>query len=292
MSIVEKHSKSGQTQITKTQAITLQSRRTARGVTSSPGVAMLAFILLIAIWDVSVRIAQPPPWLIPTPWDVVIALYNGFAVDPRSTGGYYIHILTTLQEALSGWVIGSVLGILLGILMSQVRIVERMILPYINATQAIPKIAIAPLFLVWFGIGIESKIALVITSAFFPTFLNSLVAFKTTEQDLLDMMRALGATKLEIVRQILLPGAVPMIFVGLEMALLHSFLGADAGEFVGARTGVGTLLLLRSHNLDTAGIFALLAILACLGWLLDSALLFVRRKLLFWSPLERGQVSV
>lgn len=253
---------------------------------------MTTLILIMVAWQGFVVVFNPPPWLVPAPAEVALALYNGFAADPTSTGAYYIHIATTLQESLSGWVIGSMLGILLGIVMSQIRLIERALLPFVNMSQTIPKIAIAPLFLVWFGIGIESKIGLVITSAFFPTFLNSLIAFKSAEQDLLDMMRALGATKWEIVRQILLPSAIPMIFAGLELALLHSFLGAVAGEFVGARSGVGVLLLNRSHNLDTGGIFAILAILAVLGWLLDSVLMLVRRKLLFWSPIERGQVTI
>jgi NitT/TauT family transport system permease protein len=254
--------------------------------------AIVTFILIMLSWQLGVVTLNPPAWLIPAPSEVALALYNGFAVDPTSTGGYYIHVLTTLQESLSGWVIGSILGILLGAVMSQLRIIERMLLPFVNMSQTIPKIALAPLLLVWFGLGIESKIALVITSAFFPVFLNTLVAFKSTEQDLLDMMRSLGATRLEIVRRILLPNAVPMIFVGLELALLHSFLGAVAGEFVGARAGVGVLLLQRSHTLDTAGIFALLIILASIGWFLDSVLLAVRGRVLFWSPIERGQVTV
>lgn len=286
---MQKELEQGQIRVTASSLVNQQSRRSIRG---SRGLPIGTFVLIMVAWEALVLIVKPEPWLIPAPGDVVLALYNGFAMDPRSTGAYYIHILTTLQEALSGWAIGSVLGIVLGTIISQSKIVERMLLPYINMSQTIPKIAIAPLLLVWFGIGIESKVALVITSAFFPTFLNSLVAFKSTEQDMLDFMRSLGATRLEIVRRILIPNAVPMIFVGLELALLHSFLGAVVGEFVGARAGVGVLLLTASHTLDTAGIFALLLILAILGWLLDSGLLFVRRRILHWSPLERGQVTV
>lgn len=256
---------------------------------SSMLLALLTFSMLLGACEGGVRILRPPPWLFPAPSDIAVALYRGFAVDPASSGGYYVHVLATLEEALAGWVIGSVLGILLGVLLSQVRFLERLFLPYVNATQTIPKIAIAPIFLIWFGLGIESKIALVITSAFFPNFLNTLVGVKSVEQDLIDMMRSLGATKSEIARRILLPNSLPMIFASLELALLHSFLAAVAGEFVGARQGIGVLLLERSHNLDMAGMFALLVILAVLGWTLDSALLFVRQRALFWSPVVRGQ---
>lgn len=247
------------------------------------------FIVLLVVWEGGVWLLKPPPWLIPAPSQVVVALYNGLAVEPSSRGGYYVHLAATLQAALGGWVIGSMLGIALGVLLSQFSLLERIFLPYVNATQTIPKIAIAPIFLVWLGIGIESKIALVITSAFFPNFLNALVGFKSVERDLLDMMRSLGATKWRIARRILVPSALPVIFASLELALLHSFLAAVAGEFVGARSGIGVLLLERSHTLDMAGVFALLIILAFTGWVLDSILLFVRSRVLFWSPVVRGQ---
>lgn len=253
------------------------------------GLSLLSFVILMASWEAGVWIFDPPPWLLPAPSAVAVALWRGLAIDPSSRGGYYIHFAATLQAALGGWVIGSALGILMGGVMSQVRILERLFMPYVNATQTIPKIAIAPIFLVWFGLGIESKIALVITSAFFPNFLNALVGFKSVEGDLLDMMRALGASKLTIMRRILIPSSMPLIFASLELALLHSFLAAVAGEFVGARAGVGVLLLERSHTLDMAGVFALLVLLALTGWLLDSALLAVRGRALFWSPIVRGQ---
>src|SRR5207249_11818717 len=155
--------------------------------------------------------------------------------------------------------------IILGALIAQFRVVERTFYPYLVALQTLPKIAIAPLIIVWFGFGISSKVIIAATVAFFPVLVNVIVGLKTVDAPKLDLMRSLSATRWQTFRFVTFPNALPFVFAGLDIAVVFSVLGAIVGEFVGSQRGLGNLILQFNTALDIAGMFAVLLLLAALG---------------------------
>jgi NitT/TauT family transport system permease protein len=171
----------------------------------------------------------------------------------------------------------------LGTLISQIRLVEVTLFPYVVAIQTLPKIAIAPLILIWFGVGLESKVVIAATVSFFPMLVNTIVGLKSTPQDKIDLMRSLSASRWKIFWYVQLPEALPFIFAGLNIGIVLSVLGAIVAEFVGAKAGLGYLILQMNYNMDIAGMFAALVVLGIMGIVLNSAMTFARRRIVFWQ---------
>jgi NitT/TauT family transport system permease protein len=239
-------------------------------------------VAVILGWEASVRVFKLPDYILPPPAEVLAALGRGMAAGFYE--GYHVHIAYTLGEALAGFVIGSVVGVLVGTVLSQFQFIERASLPYIMAFQALPKVAIAPLFVVWFGFGVTSKVVIVSLLTFFPLLVNSMSGFHTVDRQVLDLMRSLVASRLEVFWKVKLPHALPFIFAGLEMALVYSLIGAIVGEFVGARHGLGVLILQMNSSMDVAGVFSVLVVLSVVGAALHVALTRIRRRVIFWVP--------
>jgi NitT/TauT family transport system permease protein len=150
-----------------------------------------------------------------------------------------------------------------------------------------PKIAIAPLIIVWFGFGIGSKVVIAATVAFFPVLVNVIVGLKTIDQSKLDLMRSLDATRWQTFRMVKLPNALPFVFAGLDVAVVFSVLGAIVGEFVGAQQGLGNLILQFNFSLDIAGVFAVLILLSVLGVALHLIMQALQKRLIFWAEPEQ-----
>jgi NitT/TauT family transport system permease protein len=260
-------------------------RRRAAG--GSLAVNLAIFAVLVAAWEATVRLLGVSNLLVPPPSEIADALWAGLAADPAGRLALYVPTLETLSEALSGLVIGFAVGLGLAVLMNAVRIIERYAVPYIIGFQALPKIALAPLLVVWFGFGSTSTVVLVATSCFFPILLNALEGFKATDPDRIDLLRSIGAGRTEIFREVIIPSALPFIFSGLQIGLVIAILSAIVGEFVSGRNGLGARIILANNVLDIAEVFAVLILLAVIGAALDWLLRIVRRRLLFWSPGER-----
>jgi NitT/TauT family transport system permease protein len=245
------------------------------------------FVAFIVVWDLFITIFDIRSVILPRP----LAVWQNFTsgLNTESTLNYYPHILTTLNEVLGGYLIGAVVGIVLALLLSQIPLLERVFKPFIVAFQSIPKIAIAPLIIVWFGFEIGSKIALVILIVFFPILVNGLSGFKSVEPERLAVMRSLGASQWQIFIKLVLPGSLPFLFAGLEVALVQAMTAAIVAEFLAGRQGLGVLIIQMEQTLNTAGIFGVLVVLAILGWLLTMILNLIRKKLVFWSDAERSR---
>jgi NitT/TauT family transport system permease protein len=249
--------------------------------------ASLGFIVILIVWYASVSLLDVPPYILPTPAAVVRALWSGIAVSPASPLGYYIPLWGTLSNAALGFTIGTGLGLALGSLMAESRIVEKVVMPYAFALQSLPKVAIAPLVVIWFGFGDGSKIAISALLAFFPVLINAFTGLRSVEPEKLDLMRSLSATRLETYRLVKLPHAAPFIFAGLDMAIVYALLGAIVAEFLGAQQGMGVVITQAQAVTDVAGVFAALIILGALGILLHGAVRRVEGRVVHWA--NRGQ---
>jgi NitT/TauT family transport system permease protein len=165
--------------------------------------------------------------------------------------------------------------------------VEQTIYPYVVALQTLPKIAIAPLIIVWFGFGISSKVVIAAMVGFFPVLVNVIVGLKTIDQSKLDLMRSLNATRWQTFRLVKFPNALPFVFAGLDIAIVFSVLGAIVGEFVGAQRGLGNLILQFNFSLDIAGVFAVLILLSVMGVALHLIMQAIQRRVIFWAEPEQ-----
>ncbi|MBN8920217.1 MAG: ABC transporter permease [Rhizobiales bacterium] len=245
--------------------------------------APLLFVLIILGWEYGVKWLDVPGYILPPPSDIVVALWRGLNEGITSRGGYWLHAGVTLYEVLLGFVIGSGVGLILGTIISQVRIIEATLRVYIVAIQSLPKIALAPIIVLWFGFGLTSKVVIICLLTFFPLLVTSMAGFKSVDQERLELMRSLGANSWQTFWKVRLPSALPYIFAGLDMAAVFAVVGAIVGEFVGAQRGLGTLILSMNAQMDTAGTFSVFIILALVGVLLNLSLRAVERRLLFWS---------
>lgn len=238
-------------------------------------------LVLLPLWEVWVWQFKVPTYLVPAPSRILASLLG----DLQSPG-FYGHLWLTIQAIVGGFVLGSLAGLVGGALIAQFKLVEDTLYPYIVALQTMPKVAIAPLLIVWVGFGIESKILVAALIALFPVLVNTITGLKSVEQEKLDLMTALSASRWQTFRMVSLPHALPVIFAGLEIALVFSMIGAIVGEFVGAKAGLGYLIQFRNFQLDVPGIFSALVVLSVLGILSNALIKRVRRKLVFW---QRGE---
>jgi NitT/TauT family transport system permease protein len=239
---------------------------------------LFVFALLIVAWETAARLSLVDPMMLPAPSDIGANFIDGFR-----SGIYLQHLEVTLIQALSGFGLACLVGIGVGSISSFSERFSRALRPILIAIEATPKIALAPLIIVWFGYGIGSKIVLATIIAFFPVFIGTVAGLRAADPGRLDVLRALGAGRGQIFRLVALPGALPHIFAGVNVAVVFALLGTIVGEFMGSKEGLGTLILYANGNLDTARVFSILMVLAATGLLLHGLIGGLRRRLLFWD---------
>ena len=198
-----------------------------------------------------------------------------------------IAVFLGLLILAGGFALGTALAFLLGTMVALSRRFEYYLYPFIVMFQALPKVALAPLIVVWFGLGLSSKVMNAALIAFFPLMVNTILGLRSADEDRVNLMRSLDASETQIFWMLRLPGALPFIMAGLEVAMIFSLIGAIVAEFVGAQSGLGVLIQSLNFSADIAGVFSVLLILAVLGLILNQAILLVRRRVLFWDPSEK-----
>lgn len=245
--------------------------------------AVLSLVVAVAIWQFAVTGFDIPSYVLPSPLSVWNALVAGLIIDPTSRASFLYQLADTLHATLGGFIAGGLIGLLLAAVMAEFSVVEKILFPYIVGFQSIPKVAIAPLYVIWFGYQIESKIAMAATLAVFPVLLNSLEGFVMVERERLELMTSLDATRWQRFWMIKLPSALPMIFAGLNLGIVYAFLGAIVSEFIGAQRGVGVIITQLQSVSDTAGVFAVLALLGVSGYILIAVMRALQRHFVFWA---------
>lgn len=241
----------------------------------------VSLVLFLGGWEWYVKVFNVSPLIVPAPSAIVEALRTGIG-----NGLYLSALLVTLQAIVLGFALSATAAFVLGILISQIRLLEATIYPYIVALQTLPKIAIAPLILVWVGLGIESKIIIAALVSFFPMLVNTIVGLKSVPADKLELMQALTASPMKTFWLVKLPEASPYIFAGLQIGIVLAVLGAIVGEFVGAKAGLGYLIIQMNYTMDVAGMFAALVLLGVMGVVLSGAITIVRKRVIFWQRTE------
>jgi NitT/TauT family transport system permease protein len=238
------------------------------------------FILLLLGGEFLIPLLKIPTFILPTPSMV----FEQLAGDLGSIR-FWGHVLTTLREIVFGCVLGGGVGFGLGVLLTQSSFLEAVMTPYIVALQSVPKVALAPVIVVGFGYGEFSKVVIAAIIAFFPLLINVTVGIRSTPGEQLELMRALRASRLQVLRWVQLPHALPTIFAGLEVAVVFSVVGAIVGEFSGASAGLGYLINQQSFSLNQAAVFATLIVLSAIGLALDFGVRWLGHYLVRWQRL-------
>jgi NitT/TauT family transport system permease protein len=252
----------------------------ARVLTPLGQAAFLA--LLLSAWQWGLPQFDVPRYLVPLPSEIGKALYQGYV-----HGLFWSHTWETLKEVLVGYAIGVAMGLGLGVMVSESRLLDKLFSPYIIALNALPKVAIAPLMVVWFGQGITAKVLVTALVAFFPLLVNVTVGLKSIDQEQLDLMRGMTASRWQIFTKMKFRHGLPHIFAGLEIGMVLAVVGAVVAEFVGAQKGLGYYIQLSLALVNPAGMFAMLIILAVMSYMLYEIVHRVGQKLVFWQGIDR-----
>lgn len=252
-----------------------------RKILLSPALRPFILVLmLLVLWDLTIRMFSIPAYLIPPPGKVVGQLVEQW---PMLLEQSYI----TTQATVWGFLLSIVVGIPLAMIIAYSRLVESYVYPLLVFSQSIPKVAIAPLFVVWFGFGIMPKIITAFLLGFFPIIVATVMGFKSVEPDMLDLARSMGASRLQTFFKISLPQALPAMFSGLKVSITLAVVGAVVGEFVGSNSGIGYVLQVANGNFDLPLMFAGLVLLSVIGVLLFAVVDLLERLMIPWHASQR-----
>jgi NitT/TauT family transport system permease protein len=240
-----------------------------------------SFLLIFVVWDLAIRAFKFPAYLLPPP----LAVFGAIVEHWRTLG---IHTLWTTGTILAGFIAAAAVAVPLAMLIVVSPTLGRLIYPPMVATQAIPKIALAPLFIVWFGFGLMPKVAVAFLIAFFPIVIDTIVGLRTIDPGMIQLARSMGAPPHRVFLKLRLPNALPMIFGGLKVASALAVVGALTGEFVGSDKGLGYVLLQASGNLNTTLLFATLVVLSVVAMIFFYAVELIERILIPWHVSQRA----
>jgi NitT/TauT family transport system permease protein len=243
---------------------------------------LASLVVVIALWEVAAneewltkKIVLPPPSEV---WDRLYFVGKNFFGGVR----YWEHAWTTLKEVILGFLLASGLGVVLAALAVEFTTVRRVVQPYTIALNAAPKIAFAPLFVVWFGFDLTPKVVMAAFIAFFPVYVNTMSGLAAVEREQVELMASLRASRWQVFQMVKLRQALPYIFAGLKTAMVLAVIGAVVGEFSGAQQGLGYLIEVSASQLRTAETFAFIVILSLLGYLLFRLIELIERRVVFW----------
>ncbi len=236
---------------------------------------LATLFLAIIAWYFAVLIMHVPKYLLPLPGQVFQRIWNNSSFLLLQTS------ITTL-EALSGFALSVLIGIPLAALLVASPTLDKAIMPWLVLSQTFPKVALAPLIVVWFGLGFMPKVAITFLVAFFPVVISTVVGLRSMERDMLDLAASMRATPMQSFFRFRLPLALPSIFSGLKVSVAFAVVGAVIAEWVGANQGLGYLLLSANATLDTQLLFAVLLLLTMIGLVMYYAVEFIERMAIPW----------
>ncbi|GGT42227.1 MULTISPECIES: ABC transporter permease [Streptomyces] len=271
--------------VTKTERTRARARAARNRKYLVLGSRVAVLFAVIGLWEWLARTSVIDPFNFSMPskiWDQI----RTWVVDGTAQGSLWEQIWYTLYEALLGWVIGVIAGVLLGIALGRVRFAADVLGPYIKVLNALPRIVLAPIFLIWFGLGPASKVASAVVLVFFPVFFNAFQGAREVDRNLVANSRILGASNRQVTLQVVIPSATSWIFTSLHVSFGFALIGAIVGEYIGATKGLGLLVAASQGTFNAAGVYAAMVILAIVALLAEGLLTFLEKRLFRWKPAE------
>ncbi len=264
-----------------TDRATLKARRTARRMEAVRRLVdrLLVIFVLLAVWEGVVAVGWVHPFFISRPSSIIADLYTLFV-----TGYIWPHLFITLYEALAGLVLGTLLGMLTGFAAALSKRFAEAVEPVIIAFSSMPRVAIAPLFVIWFGFGPSSKIALATMVVYFIVFFSTFAGVRAIDVVLLNNIRTMGGSSLHVLRFVSIPYAMAWVFTATKTSISMALIGAVVGEFVGSQSGLGWMMIQASGTLNTTRLFSCMCILSIFGSILFFFVKNIEDRSLRWRP--------
>lgn len=243
--------------------------------------ALLVLVSFFVLWQLAVVIFNPPAFIIPSPWIIV----QEIGAEP---GWYLRHALYTLEACLLGFALALLIGVVAAVGIVYSRFLEHTLYTLLVSLNSIPKIALAPLFIIWMGTGISSKVAVSMLIALFSIVIDTVLGLRSADPDAIDLSKSLRASPLQILVTIRFPNALPAMFAGMKVAISLALVGAIAGEFVASQVGLGYVILVAQGMFQTTRVFAAILLLGVLGTVLFYIVDMAERLLIPWHVSHRS----
>jgi NitT/TauT family transport system permease protein len=269
--------------VAEAMAATLRQQTRRRRTMLAVKIGLL--IVLLGVWEAAGPLFGTDRW-VSSPSEVVATI-----IDWSRSGSLWAGLAATLSAAAIGFVGGALLGALLGFLLGWSPTLGEICAPYLLALYTVPKIALAPLFVLWFGIGLTSKVMMAGLLVFFLVFFTTFQGVRDVDPELVDVTRVLGASQFRTMLLVGLPSAMTWVFSGLKMALPYSLIGAVVGELIASTEGIGYMIGNATASLDTSGVFAGLVVLMVVAFSLSESLRLLEKRVLRWRPVSRREVT-
>ena len=235
-------------------------------------------VVLLSAWEAAAATGLIDPFFVSRPSDIALRIWMWV-----SAGTLWRHLFVTLEESVLGLLLGGALGVTAGFALARAPLAARVLEPYIMMLNAVPRVVLAPLFLLWFGLGIWSKVALAVTLVFFVMFFSTYQGVRDANRVIIDNVRMLGATEGQLVRHVLIPSALSWIFSSLQVSLGFAMVGAVVGEYLGAASGLGYVIAQAEGTFDTTGVFAGMFVLSAVVVAASAGVARLERWLLRWK---------
>jgi NitT/TauT family transport system permease protein len=257
------------------------ARRNVADILPAFGLALA----VVVFWELAVRLFQVPVFVIPAPSAILLALVDSRAALVSASKA-------TAVEVLFGFVLAAVVGIAVALVIVRFERFGKALYPLVVLFQTVPKVALAPIFILWFGYDLAPKVVLIVVIAFFPVAIDMLAGLQSVEPSFVALMQSVGASRSEILLRVRIPHSLPHLMAGLKVAITFSVIGAIVGEFAGASAGLGYVIQFASTQLETPLVFAALIVVSVLGLFFYYLVEFAERLLVPWSPkFDRAQVD-
>jgi len=252
----------------------------------------LVVLLVLAAWQLGAMTGAIDPKLLSEPSEVAERAIEMFGGADVYGSTIYAHVWQTVQELALGYVLGSLLGILAGVIFARTPVLPRVFQPYLLSIYSVPKIALAPLFVLVFGIGLVSNVAVVTTGVFFMLFFNTYAGILNANQEYLNIARIMGASERTLFLRVIWPSALPSIFTGFKLGVPFAMIGAIVGEFIAAFRGLGYLILQATARFDVSGMLVAIIVLVIVVWAIGQLVIVTEGILLRWQPKRQRETEV
>lgn len=234
------------------------------------------FLAILTLWEMLSRLEVFPSFILPSPSSIILSLFTDFK-------SMQLDILVTLYEAFVGFIIAIVLSFVIAVLMDALRAFKKTVYPLLIISQTIPIIIVAPLFIIWFGYGYTPKLIIVILICFFPITISLMQSLSGVDNELIDLLRSMGSSKIQIYRYVKLPASMPGFFSGLKIAATYSIMGATIGEWVGGKDGLGVYMIRAKQSFATDRVFAAILVITILSILLLRFIEVIEKRAVPWK---------
>ncbi|MDE3121725.1 MAG: ABC transporter permease [Paracoccaceae bacterium] len=241
------------------------------------------FVLIVAGWQIAAMTGFIDPFFFGSPAGIVLRLVD-WAQHGTAYGSFWLQIWVTLEESILGFIAGVVSGIILGVLLGEIPYLAEVVGPYIKIVNALPRIVLGSIFVMWLGLGLPSKVLLAGVLVFFVVFFNAFQGVRSVDRNLISNARILGATRLQVVRHVVFPSAMSWIIASLHVALGFSIIGAIVGEFLGSQRGLGLVIATAQNTFDANGVFGAMLVIGMLALTAEWLMSVIEKRLLAWQP--------